>query len=129
MVMYNGHITRDAVAAASREVLGAWQQGDAVAARVVADGLDALARRVRSVTGRLRLVEPLVCMSGGVFKAEAYARAFTAAVHALLPAARVERARLGPAAGAVLLALRAGGIPVTDALRSTLLTSASEDRP
>ena len=129
MVMYNGHISRDAVASAAREVIATWQTGDAVAAQVVAAGLDALARRVRSVAARLHLLEPLVCLSGGVFGSQPYAQAFTTAVHAIVPAARVEPARLNPAAGAVLLAFRTGGIPVTDALRATLVASASEDRP
>jgi hypothetical protein len=46
-----------------------------------------------------------------------------------VPAAHVEPARLSPAAGAVLLALRAGGIPVTDTVRETLRASALEERP
>lgn len=129
MVMYNGHLSRDAVASAARDVLGAWQAGDAVADRVVADGLDALARRARSVATRLHLTDPLVCLSGGVFGSQPYVQAFTAAVHAFLPGARVLPARLSPAAGAVLLAFRAGGTPVTDALREALVASASEDRP
>jgi glucosamine kinase len=128
MVMYNGHISRDGVAAAARDVLMSWQAGDIVASAVVAAGLDALARRVTSVSMRLHLDDPLVCLSGGVFRSQPYADAFAAAVHARVPGARVERARLSPAAGAVLLALRAGGLPVTDTVRAALLASAHEDR-
>lgn len=128
MVMYNGHISRDGVASAAREVLAAWQTGDEVAGRVVADGLEALARRVTSVSKRLGLDEPLVCLSGGVFRSRPYADAFAGAVHARVPGARVEPSRLSPAAGAVLLAFRAGGVPVTDAVRAALLASAHEDR-
>lgn len=128
MVMYNGHISRDAVAAAARDVLASWLSGDDVAGRVVSAGLDALARRVASVSMRLRLDDPLVCLSGGVFRSQPYAEAFAAAVHTREPVARVEPARLSPAAGAVLLALRAGGLPLTDTVRATLLASAHEDR-
>ena len=129
MVMYNGHLSRDAVAAAARDVLDAWQAGDAVAARVVTQGLDALARRAHSVASRLRLTDPLVCLSGGVFRSQPYAEAFAAALRALVPRAHVERARLSPAAGAVLLAFRAGGVEVTEAMRAALVASAVEDRP
>lgn len=129
MKMYNGHLTRDAVAAAARDVLDAWQAGDRVATRVIVDGLETLARRVRSVAARLGLADPLVCLSGRVFRSAPYAVAFTAAVHDLMVEARVEPARLSPAAGAVLLALRAGGVPVTDAVRQVLVASALEERP
>jgi hypothetical protein len=70
-----------------------------------------------------------VCLSGGVFRSVPYGVAFTAAVRRLVPAARVQPARLSPAAGAVLLAFRTAGIPVTDGMREALVTSALEDRP
>ncbi len=129
MIMYNGHVSRDGIAAASRDVLEAWRAGDEVAGRVVTHGLAMLAGRVHTVAMRLGLDAPLVCLSGGVFKATAYADAFAAAVHARVPGADVRHARLSPAAGAVLLAFRAAGQPVTDAIRTQLLNSAREDRP
>ncbi len=129
MVMYNGHLTRDGVASAARDVLETWREGDPVATRVVENGIEALARRVHSVARRLRLDEPLVCLSGGVFRSPAYADAFAAAVRAACPAARVERARLTPAAGAVLLAFRSAGTTVTDAMRARLVETASEEHP
>ena len=129
MVMYNGHLSRDGVASAARDVIDTWQAGDAIAGRVVAHGLDALARRVESVAGRLRLADPLVCLSGGVFRSQPYVEAFAVAVRARVPRGRVELARLSPAAGAVLLAFRTAGTPVTDAMRETLVASAHEDCP
>ena len=53
MVMYNGHISRDGVAAAARDVLETWLAGNPVATGVVAHGVDSLARRVRTVAARL----------------------------------------------------------------------------
>jgi N-acetylglucosamine kinase-like BadF-type ATPase len=129
MVMYNGHISRDGIAAASREVIDTWQAGDAVAGQVVGHGLDAIARRVHSVATRLGMPQPLVCLSGGVFRSRPYVDAFAAAVSARLPGADVRHARLSAAAGAVLLAFRADGRPVTDAMRTRLLTSVLEERP
>lgn len=129
MMMYNGHIGRDGVAAAARDVLATWQDGDDVASRVVAGGLDALSRRVASVAGRLGIAEPLVCLSGGVFRSQPYAEALRVAVRARVAEARVEPARLGPAVGAVLLAMRADATPVTDSMRAMLLLSAHEDCP
>lgn len=128
MVMYNGHITRDGIAAAAREVLATWQAGDAVATSIVDAGLDALARRVRSVATRLDMAAPQVCLSGGVFRATSYAEAFAGRVRALVPAADVRPAQSTPAVGAVLLALRLGGVPLDDALRGRLLASVNEER-
>lgn len=129
MVMYNGHITRDGIASASREVLQAWLAGDAVAGQVVSRGLAALAARVHSVATRLAMPQPLVCLSGGVFRSTPYVDAFTATVKGRLPDADIRHARLSPDAGAVLLAFRAAGQPVTDAMRTRLLISALEERP
>ncbi|BCS35400.1 ATPase [Luteitalea sp. TBR-22] len=123
MVMYNGHVSRDGVAAAARDVLDTWQAGDGVAGRVVASGIEALASRVRSIAERLALVAPRVCLSGGVFRSGAYAEAFRVAVVSQLPGATVEPASLSPAEGAALLALRAAGRPLTDALRAALVNS------
>ncbi len=128
MTMYNGHISRDGIAAASRDVLEAWGAGDTVAGQVVAHALDRLSDRVRSVAVRLGMSRPLVCLAGGVFKAGSYAEAFADAVRARVPDADVRPARLSPAAGAVLLAFRAAGLPVTDAMRAHLLDAADEDR-
>jgi N-acetylglucosamine kinase-like BadF-type ATPase len=127
MVMYNGHITRDGIAAAAREVLATWQAGDAVATRIVGDGLDALVRRVRSVAARLSMSSPRVCLSGGVFRSAAYADAFGAALRTMLPGADVRPARSTPATGAVLLALRVGGIVLDDSIRARVLDAAPED--
>ena len=126
MVMYNGKISRDGIAAAARDVLAVWQDGDEVAAGVVQHGLDALARRVASVAWRLQLTEPDVRLSGGVFRSERYVDAVRAAVQARLSDASVQPARLSPAGGAVLLALRAGNVSITDSLRSNLMASVHE---
>jgi len=64
-----------------------------------------------------------------VFRSRPYVDAFAAAVSARLPGADVRHARLSAAAGAVLLAFRADGRPVTDAMRTRLLTSVLEERP
>lgn len=128
MVMYNGHITRDGIAAAAREVLATWQQGDPVATQVVHAGLDALARRVRSVTSRLDMDAPRVRLSGGVFRASSYAEAFGNRVRGLVPAADVRPAQSTPAVGAALLALRLGGVALDDEVRGQLLASMNEER-
>ncbi len=129
MTMYNGHISRDGIAAASRDVIEAWRGGDAVAGEVVAHALDRLSGRVRSVAARLGMSRPLVCLAGGVFTAASYAESFADAVRDRVPDAEVRPARLSPAAGAVLLAFRAAGLPVTDAMRAHMLDAADEDRP
>ena len=66
-------------------------------------------------------------LSGGVFRSAPYVDAFTEAVKALLPHAAVRPARSTPATGAVLLALRAGGIVLDDSIRARVLGAAPED--
>jgi N-acetylglucosamine kinase-like BadF-type ATPase len=128
MVMYNGHVSRDAIAQAARDVIDAWQSGDAVAARVVEAGVAALAARVSSVAHRLRLTAPLVCLTGGVCRSAVYADLLAEGIRARRPEAEVRPARMSPVAGALLLAYRAGGLEVTESMRLRLLDSAIEDR-
>ena len=126
MVMYNGHLTRDAIADAARDVIDAWLAGDAVAGRVVASGVEALAGRVRTVAARVALHAPLVCTTGGLFQSTSYAEAFSQAVRRHVPHAMVTPARLGPDAGALLLAYRTANVPLTASLRAALVRSVGE---
>jgi N-acetylglucosamine kinase-like BadF-type ATPase len=128
MVMYNGHVSRDAIAQAARDVIEGWQSGDTVAGRIVGAGVAALASRVSSVAGRLRLTAPLVCLTGGVCRSRPYAESLAEGIRARQPGAEVRPARMSPAAGALLLAYRAGGLEVTETMRLQLLDSAIEDR-
>lgn len=123
MHMYNGHVSRDGVADAARDVLAAWQHGDAIAACVVERGLESLAARAESVAARLAMSAPLVCMAGGLFRMDAYREAFADAMRRRVPDAHISLSRLSPAEGAVLLAYRAGGVAITEALRARLQAS------
>lgn len=127
MMMYNGHVSRDAVAGATPIVLDCWRRHDPVAMNVVDRGVEAIARRVHSVSDRLTLAAPLVCLAGGVFRDAAYVAAFGSRVRTLVPDARVGPGRLGAAAGAVLLAYRSAHVALTDALREQLIASAVEE--
>jgi len=125
-VMYNGHVSRDAVAQAARDVLAAWQAGDVAATAIVTGAVQVLAARVDTVARRLELKAPLVCFTGGVSRSASFVDALARGIEARCPGAVVEPAKLGPAAGAILLAWQADGLDVNDSMRRQLLTTAIE---
>lgn len=109
MRFYNHKVTRDEVAAAARDVLEAADAGDPLAAAVVRDGTLALVELVANVAGRLDMPAADVRMVGGMFRHVPYRMAFERTLRARLPESRSARPLMGPAEGAVLLALRAAG--------------------
>lgn len=109
MRFYNHHVSRDEVAAAARDVLEAADAGDPLAAGVVRDGIAALVGMVVNVATRLAMATPDVRMVGGMFRHVPYRMAFERAVRGAIPGARAALPLLGPAEGAVMLALRAAG--------------------
>ena len=105
MVMYNGHLSRDAWPRRLATCSMTWQAGDAVAAQVVTRG------SMRWLVAHTRWRRGCVCRSTGVPVGRRVPFATVCrGVHdgppCLVPRARVEPARLSPAAGAVLLAFR-----------------------
>ena len=123
MAFYEGRIDRSRIAAFSPAVSRGADERDPVAVRIVNEAAAALARLVAAVISQLRWPDGPVAVGpvGGVFDAgrtilrplgEALARTATAAV--LVPP------RLAPAAGAVLLAMRAAGVPLTPPLLALL---------
>lgn len=109
MRFYNHHVTRDAIAAAAQDVLDAAQAGDPLAGAVVRDGVEALVRMAATAAGRLGMVSPDVRMVGGMFRHVPYRMLFERSLRLAVPDARAALPLLGPAAGAVMLALRRAG--------------------
>lgn len=125
MRFYNHQVSRDEVAAAARDVLAAADAGDPLAAAVVKDGIAALVDMVDNVASRLSMSAPDVRMVGGMFRHVPYRMAFERQVRTALPGARAAMPLLGPAEGAVMLALRrAGRVIDADVLRA--LTASRE---
>lgn len=123
MRFYNHHVSRDEVAAAARDVLEAADAGDPMATTVVRDGVAALVGMVVNVATRLAMSAPDVRMVGGMFRHVPYRMAFERAVRAAIPGARAALPLLGPAEGAVMLALRAAGRTLDEDVVRTLRTS------
>ena len=123
MRFYNHHVSRDEVAAAARDVLEAADAGDPLAAAVVRDGIAALVAMVVNVATKLAMTAPDVRMVGGMFRHVPYRMAFERAVRVAIPGAHAALPLLGPAEGAVMLALRGAGRPldadVVQALRAS----------
>lgn len=120
MRFYNHKVTRDEVAAAARDVLEAADAGDPLATAVVAAGATALIDLVTQVAGRLDMPAADVRFAGGMFRHVPYRMRCERLLRERLPEARAGRPLLGPAEGAVLLALRVAGrqvdAPVLEAL-------------
>jgi N-acetylglucosamine kinase-like BadF-type ATPase len=116
MAFYEGRINRSHIAALSQAVSRAAEERDAVAVRLIDEAAAALARLIAAVIGQLRWPEGPVAVGpvGGVFDAgRTILRPLTEALARTSPAAIVVPPRLAPAAGAVLLAMRAAGIALT----------------
>lgn len=123
MRFYNHHVSRDEVAAAARDVLEAADAGDPLAVDVVRQGVAALVDMVAAVAARLGMAQPDVRMVGGMFRHVPYRMAFEREVRAAVAGARASLPLLGPAEGAVMLALRRAGraidASVVEALRAS----------
>jgi N-acetylglucosamine kinase-like BadF-type ATPase len=123
MRFYNHHVSRDEVAAAARDVLAAADAGDPLASAVVKDGIAALVDMVGNVAARLSMSAPDVRMVGGMFRHVPYRMAFERHLRMALPEARAALPLLGPAEGAVMLALRRAGRTIDPAVLDALLAS------
>lgn len=100
------------------------QAGDAVAAQLVASHGLRLAEYATALIRRFGLaaLEFDVVLSGSFFKGVGplLVDTITQAVHCVAPRANIVRAGFEPALGALLLALDAVGMPVTDAMYASL---------
>jgi glucosamine kinase len=123
MAFYEGRIDRSGIAALSRAVAGAAEERDPVAVRLIDEAAAALARLVAGVIAQLRWPDGTVAVGpvGGVFDAgRTILRPLREALARAAPAAVLVPPRLAPAAGAVLMALRAAGVAVTPAVLALL---------
>jgi len=113
---YQGHLNRAAIARLATVVTESAAAGDPVARRLVADAAAALANLVGAVIRRLHWPDGATAVApvGGVFDAGSIVlRPLRAALAARAPGAVLVPPRYDPVAGALLLALRAAGVPHT----------------
>ncbi|HLY21366.1 MAG TPA: BadF/BadG/BcrA/BcrD ATPase family protein [bacterium] len=115
MAFYEGRIDRSKIAALSPVVARAAEERDPVARRLIDEAAAALARLVAAVIAQLRWPDGPVAVGpvGGVFEAgRTILRPLADALARTAPSAVLVPPRLEPAAGAVLLAMRAAGVPL-----------------
>lgn len=85
-------------------VLRAAKRGDRLAREVVRDAAGELAGRLSELVRRLRVREPRVALTGGLFENESYCKAFSEAVAARLPLARLSMMKTSGETGAARMA-------------------------
>jgi glucosamine kinase len=123
MALYEGRIDRSRIAAFSPTVSRAAEERDPVAIRIIHEAAAALSRLVAAVISQLQWPEGPVAVGpvGGVFDAgRTILRPLGEALARTAPAAVLVPPRLAPPAGAVLLAMRAAGVPLTPTLLALL---------
>jgi N-acetylglucosamine kinase-like BadF-type ATPase len=107
-----GRIGRSELAAFARVVHDAARLGDPGATAIVDRAADALADLAALAVGRLRAEQAVtIGLSGGAFRAEAFAARVRTRIRELVPGASVTAARYDPAVGAALLAFADAGRP------------------
>ena len=113
MAFYEGRIDRSKIAALARAVSRAAEEHDAVARRLIDEAAAALARLAGAVIAQLRWPDGPVAVGpvGGVFDAgRTILHPLKEALARTAPSAVLVPPRLAPAAGAILLAMRAAGV-------------------
>jgi N-acetylglucosamine kinase-like BadF-type ATPase len=116
LLYYEGRIQRSEIAAFAPAVTGAAASGDSVALSLVVEAAHGLAAAAAAVITQLVWPDDAVPLApvGGVFKAgRVILDPLKAALAARAPGAILVPARFTPAVGALLLALRAAGVPHT----------------
>jgi len=113
---YQGRLDRAVIARLAAVVTESAAAGDPVARRLVAEAATALANLAAAVTHRLHWPDGATAVApvGGVFDADAtILHPLREALASRAPGAVLVPPRYDPAAGALLLALRAAGVPHT----------------
>jgi N-acetylglucosamine kinase-like BadF-type ATPase len=118
---YHEKISRDEIASLAKAAAEAALNGNDVLRDQIRFGAESLAQNVRSVAKRLHLSGHIsVAGVGGMFRGQVMRACFKSALGSLLPQADLIDPRFGPAIGALLLAYRAAGIQIDEALLKEL---------
>ena len=120
---YQEKVPHDRIAALAKAAIDEARAGDAVATKIVNGAVAHLVRLCATVIrkARFRSTVPLVT-AGGLFSDHRFRRLFVDRAKAHLPAARLSRAVIDPAAGACVLALKSAG-RLDEGAKKTLLES------
>lgn len=121
---YAGAISRAQLAAFATRLAALAERGEKTAQALLDQAACDLAELAEAVVKRLAAPRPLdVSHGGGVFKSKRLFKRFVAEVEHRLPAAHVVAPRFGPEVGALLLAYRQAGKPITKQILTNLAES------
>ena len=96
-------------------ILNLANEGDTASIAIVAEGVDALSNCVFHTSRQLSIKAPSVLLSGGLLKHTYFSNSLEAALNTRIPSAIITQPILSPAAGAVLMALKAVNCEISDA--------------
>ncbi len=120
-LIYQGPIARHEIANLAKVVVGAATQGDLVATQILDEAAAELAMYVVAVARQLGWKDPPVSAVGGVFRAgEIILEPFRRHLGRALPGAHLQTPAFPQVIGALLIAYRASGYPIDQALLQTL---------
>lgn len=94
--------------------------GDRASAGIVSEGIDDLCSSVISTSRQLEIAEPKILLTGGLTQHRYFRDLLKTALMTRIPAARITQPILSPTEGAVLLALTAAGIQISEDTIETL---------
>ncbi|MGZ3503734.1 MAG: N-acetylglucosamine kinase [Vulcanimicrobiaceae bacterium] len=111
---YTGSVSRESLAAYAAPVVEAAERGNAHAAQYCLNAATALALLASRAADRLAIERPRVAFIGGLLCSLTMREQISQCTRAVLPAARQVQPRYDPAAGALLLAYKAAGVPLPE---------------
>jgi N-acetylglucosamine kinase-like BadF-type ATPase len=113
------------VASLAPLVVRLWKAGDRVASIIVRSSCLELVRATSAVVMKMKLRRPLVGVCGGVFEGDAdFTKLFFRLLKRRAPSIRRSRSRFKPVFGALLLAYKEAGRPLSRRLMKNLFESA-----
>ena len=122
--VYAGALARDEFAGFTARVAALAERGNRTAQSLLAEAASELAELAVITLRRLSAHQPLpVSYGGGVFRSRFLFNQFVAKLNEQVPGVTVVPPRFGPDLGALILAYRQAGRPLTPKLLSNLSTS------
>lgn len=113
---YAGAISRADLSAFCAQILHAAERGNGTAMQLVLDGAKALAVLARQAMHQAGMPRGKIAVTGGMMQSATYAGAVAAAIRSELPQCERVRPRYDGAVGALILAYKAGGAAVPEAI-------------
>ena len=111
---YAGEISRADLAGFSGQIIHAAERGNGAAMQWVRDGAKALASLAGQAMRQAGMPRGKIAVTGGMMQSSTYAGEVAAALRAALPQCERVRPRYDPAAGALILAYKAGGAAIPE---------------